>query len=182
MGPCGAGGSPAEPALRVREAYWRAAGGCASVSRKPVPTEEALDIAGFARRRVASRLEELRRQVQAALGRREEKAVHDLRVAIRRFSEALKVFRPLLPETEAKRVRKKLRKIMDAAAEVRDRDIALQFCKKAGLSGKGKLRRRLERDRAKAEKRLARRIRKLHDAGWLEEWRDRLELGRAPRS
>ncbi len=142
-------------------------------------TEESLDIAGFACRQLASRLEELRRQVEVALGRREQKTVHDLRVAIRRFSEALKVFRSLLPETEAKKVRKKLRKIMDAAAEVRDRDIALQFCGKAGLTEKGKLWRRLARDRAKAEKRLARRIRKLHDAGWLEQWRERLELGRA---
>jgi len=141
-----------------------------------VSTAESLDISSFARRQLALRLEELSRQMEAALARREKKTVHDLRVAIRRFSEALKVFRSLLPEAEAKRIRKRLGKVMDAAAEVRDRDIALQFCKKAGLSEDDALWRRLARDRAKAERRLGRRIRKLHQAGLLPQWKDLLGL------
>jgi len=135
---------------------------------------EPLDISVFARRQIASRLGELSRRLETALSRREQETVHDLRVAIRRFSEALKVFRSLLPEAETKRVRKRLRKIMTAAAEVRDRDIALQFCKKAGLSEEAALWRRLARDRARAERRLAKRVRKLYEAGLIDKWGERL--------
>ncbi len=141
-----------------------------------MPKAESLDISTYARRQIAARLDDVAGHLRATLTRREKETVHDLRVAIRRFSEALKVFRSLLPEREAKKVRKTLRKVMDAAAEVRDRDIALQFCKKAGLTDEDELCRRILRDRARAEGRLEKRVRRLHEADLIEEWRGRLGL------
>ena len=47
-------------------------------------------------------------------------AVHDLRVAVRRATQALRLFSP-----GEKKLRKKIKTIRDSAAAVRDRDITL---------------------------------------------------------
>jgi CHAD domain-containing protein len=54
-------------------------------------------------------------------------AVHDLRVAVRRFRQILKVLKPWLPEEESRLLRRELKELMARAGEVRDRDIALHL-------------------------------------------------------
>src|ERR1051326_4630890 len=60
-------------------------------------------------------------------------AVHDLRVAIRRFSRSLQVFGQFYRDGPRKKIRGQLADLMDAAAGVRDRDIALELLAEAGV-------------------------------------------------
>jgi CHAD domain-containing protein len=54
-------------------------------------------------------------------------AVHDLRVAARRFRQALKILQPWLPDEESRLLRRELKELMERAGDVRDRDIALRL-------------------------------------------------------
>jgi CHAD domain-containing protein len=49
--------------------------------------------------------------------------LHQLRVSVRRTLAALSLFKPILPDVAAKKVRKKLAKFMRAAGKVRDIDV-----------------------------------------------------------
>jgi len=53
--------------------------------------------------------------------------VHDVRVAIRRANQGLRVFAGLVPHRQAKKARRRLKRALDAASGVRDCDIALQL-------------------------------------------------------
>jgi CHAD domain-containing protein len=54
-------------------------------------------------------------------------AVHDLRVAVRRFRQVLKILKPWLPDAESRLLRRELKELMARAGDVRDRDIALHL-------------------------------------------------------
>jgi CHAD domain-containing protein len=54
-------------------------------------------------------------------------AVHDLRVAIRRFRQVLKILKPWLPREESRLLRRELKELMRHAGGVRDLDIALHL-------------------------------------------------------
>ena len=54
-------------------------------------------------------------------------AVHDLRVAIRRFTQALDISKPFLPSRAVKKIRRRIKAIMTLAGAVRDCDIALKL-------------------------------------------------------
>ena len=54
-------------------------------------------------------------------------AVHDLRVAIRRFRQVAKILKPWLPREESRLLRRELKELMGKAGSVRDRDIALHL-------------------------------------------------------
>ncbi len=74
-------------------------------------------------------------------------SVHDLRTSIRRLSECLRAFEELFPGSEAGRLRRRLRKLMQLAAEVRNRDIAGELFIEANVPSEDAL-----FDRLKAEK------------------------------
>src|SRR5262249_7426450 len=61
-------------------------------------------------------------------------AVHDFRVSLRRFGEALWLFRRLFPKRERKQVREELRVVMKLAGRVRDCDIGVQAFQDASVS------------------------------------------------
>jgi CHAD domain-containing protein len=61
-------------------------------------------------------------------------AVHKLRVSIRRLQQALRLFGEFLDERETRRVKKQLRTVLRAAAEVRNRDIAAKLVASTGAS------------------------------------------------
>jgi len=54
-------------------------------------------------------------------------AVHDLRVAVRRFRQVLKTLKPWLPREESRLLRRELKEMMGRAGDVRDLDIALHL-------------------------------------------------------
>jgi CHAD domain-containing protein len=60
-------------------------------------------------------------------------SVHDLRTASRRLIECLQVFEPLFRSGSAKKVHKRLKKLMKSSGELRNLDILVDLMHKAGL-------------------------------------------------
>ena len=88
----------------------------------------------FALDQIANLLMRLAAEVEHAKTARDEDAVHDLRVTIRRFGQSMRVFSQFVPDREVKRIKKQLRHIMKLAGEVRNRDITLEMLEKTELS------------------------------------------------
>src|SRR5260370_42493561 len=71
-------------------------------------------------------------QVRHAAKQPNEEAIHDLRVSIRRLSQCLREFQQFFPRRETKKILKQLGKMMDLAAEMRNRDVAIELIGKNG--------------------------------------------------
>lgn len=82
-------------------------------------------VCNAAKRSLRSRLEVVRYYLQSAAERPDENIeyVHQLRVAARRCTAAVKLYAGLLPKKEVKWLRKTLRKIRRAANDARDMDV-----------------------------------------------------------
>jgi CHAD domain-containing protein len=63
--------------------------------------------------------------------------VHDLRVAIRRFTRILVVLKACFPRGESRRMRRGLKRIMIQAGSVRDHDVAIRLLTKVAASEAG---------------------------------------------
>ncbi|HEY6241611.1 MAG TPA: CHAD domain-containing protein [Burkholderiales bacterium] len=59
-----------------------------------------------------------------------KKGIHDLRVAVKRFREAFRLFRPVLRKKTFRKHREWIEDLNDALGEVRDRDVALARLRK----------------------------------------------------
>jgi len=81
----------------------------------------------FARDSASHLRRSVRRQVRKAHKHSDEEAIHDLRVSIRRLSECLREFSQFLPPKKTKKTLKRLGKLMDLAAELRNRDVAIEL-------------------------------------------------------
>lgn len=81
----------------------------------------------FASQQATRLLGKLAFQVRHAAKHPNEEAIHDLRVAIRRFSQCMREFRQFFPKHETKKILKQLGKVMDLAAEIRNRDVAIEL-------------------------------------------------------
>ena len=127
----------------------------AAVHNPPVPMRV------FARRQTRTLLRRVANQLNRASQPAGPEAVHDLRVAIRRFSRCLRLFSQFLPRGKAKRVRRQLRDVMDLAAAVRDRDIALELLKQARVPARASLAVTLRRERREAGLKLRAAARRL---------------------
>lgn len=103
-------------------------------------------------------------------------SVHDLRVAIRRFSLCLQVFRQFFPAAERRKIRRQLRRVMDLAAEVRNRDIAMEMARRAGLQAGTPFLTTLADERKQAQKELVARLVHLENRDFSRKWRRRLGL------
>ena len=115
-------------------------------------------------------------QVAHAANSGTAEAIHDLRVAIRRLSNCLRVFARFYPAHSAKRIRHRLTGLMALAGAVRDLDIALELLFQSGAPPKAPLATRLRDERRKAANRLAREIRLWSNRGFSKKWRSHLDL------
>ncbi len=61
-------------------------------------------------------------------------AVHDVRVAIRRLEQCLQVFSDQFKRGTVKPLRRRLHAVLEAAALVRERDVAGDLCRQAGFT------------------------------------------------
>src|SRR5207247_11327085 len=102
---------------------------------------------GILLRRFASRVRRTAKEADA-------EAIHHLRVAIRRLRRCLQVFSEFYPDGSWKKIRRRLALLMDAAGEVRDRDIALELLAAARISARSAVVRQLRGARPKARARL----------------------------
>jgi CHAD domain-containing protein len=130
----------------------------------------------FARWKASALLAALAAQMKRSAAGADEEAVHDLRVTIRRVSRALRAFAQFFPVKARKRVRRELGELMDAAAEVRDRDIAAQLFVKAGMAKNARVLGALARERAAAGGALETMLGEWRKANRLREWKGALKL------
>lgn len=128
----------------------------------------------YARVRVGRLLNRLEKEVQRAATERHADAVHDLRVSIRRLTQALRAFRSLLGRKRTRLVRTALREVMTIAAEIRSRDIALELFEAAKVPKDAPACRQLLKERADGSQRLLAKIRDWHRDRVCEEWRELL--------
>jgi len=89
--------------------------------------------ARFAQVALRERFAKLLAQIDRCSAKPGADEVHDLRVSIRRFSQALRIFTPMLAAKPVKAMRKALRPVMDAAACVRDLDVGVERLIEEGL-------------------------------------------------
>ena len=81
----------------------------------------------FSAARIVKLLENMAFQAGRARRTPDSDAVHDLRVAIRRFSQALTVFKPCFPPKLLKKIRRTLKDMLALAGQARNYDIAIEY-------------------------------------------------------
>ena len=109
----------------------------------------------FAEEQLQVRLKTLRahlRRVHKHPG--DAEAIHDLRVAIRRFSQGLRVFRNLLDKAHVRKIRRRLHKLMALSGAARNCDIAPALLEAAGAPAGQSLRQRVAKRRSRAGRKL----------------------------
>ncbi len=110
-----------------------------------------LPLAAFAREQLSVRLDRLASEWEHGATATDPASIHDLRVSLRRFGEALRVFKTLFPSTRRKQVRAGVRQVMRHAGATRDVDIVLEMFAAADIGLTPELRLHLENERAIAE-------------------------------
>lgn len=86
----------------------------------------------FARRETLARCERVLAEIERVSRNAGEDEVHDLRVSIRRFTQAVRIFEPLLPK-RARKITRRTRALLAAAGEVRDLDVGIGRLLKLGV-------------------------------------------------
>lgn len=130
----------------------------------------------YATEQLAIRLTRLAFEVRRASRHGRPDDIHDLRVSIRRFLECLSVFRDHFPSHIAKKIRRRLRRVMDLAAEVRNRDVSIELVGQAGAGPRSALCGWLAEARRGAMEALADELRRLNRREFSRRWREALEL------
>lgn len=128
-----------------------------------------------ARQALRARIEKLDEQIDLALKKCGEDEVHDFRVAVRRLSQALRVFAGLLPGKEARRMRKALKPALDAAAQVRDLDVDSELLMRVGLRRDHPLLEKMRKDRERGALGFLGQLYLLRAQGVPGDWLGRLE-------
>jgi CHAD domain-containing protein len=130
----------------------------------------------YAVQQAASRLDRLGYELGRTNKSTDADAVHDLRVSIRRFVSCLRLFRQYFPRKDAKKARKRLREILQLAAAVRDRDIAVELGRQAGLAAESPLLEAWLKQRDQAARKLAAAVKRAVKNDLSNKWRGRLSL------
>jgi CHAD domain-containing protein len=104
----------------------------------------------FAADSVTKLLERLAYQIHQTLHTSDADALHDLRVAIRRFSQALAAFKDVFAGKDVKKMRRRLSKLRDLTNEPRDCDAGIQLLADSKLPGAPALIEKLRRRRKEA--------------------------------
>src|SRR2546425_6444865 len=111
---------------------------------------ESTETRQFAIEQTDRLLGQLAFQISRTLRSHDPHSIHELRVAIRRFRQALHVFEPCFPAKDVEKIRRRLDEIMAPARKVRDCGLALDLLPKSKLADTAGL----ERQRKEAERML----------------------------
>ena len=130
----------------------------------------------FAHSQAITLLDSLAAQVKRTAETADADSVHDLRVAIRRLSRALRSFGQFFPGKRWKRIREELSSLMDAAAALRDNDVALELLEKAGVGKRAQAALVLQSRRRMAEAKLRDELQLWQARNFAHQWREALEL------
>lgn len=110
-----------------------------------------LPLSAFVREQLLARLVRLEGEWARCAEQSDADSVHDLRVAIRRLREALRLFKNLLPKLQRKQVREELSLNMSLAGRTRNVDIARDSFARADVELSPELKLHLSNERAVAE-------------------------------
>ena len=126
------------------------------------------------RSQTAERLKKLESELRHVAHKpKDADAIHDLRVSIRRLSRALQVFEAWFERAQVKRIRGRLRKLMEHCAAVRNCDVAIEVLREArGQSPE--LIAGLEKERRRTREVLAHKLASWHRRDRVHEWRKHL--------
>src|SRR5215831_17465000 len=116
-------------------------------------------------------LERLALQIKGTPRSHAPEAVHDLRVAIRRFTQALAISKPFLPSRAVKKIRRRIKAIMTLAGGVRNCDIALKLVTLSKAEDAAAVEAKLRTRRADAQKFLAASLRQWIAENSVSMWR-----------
>jgi len=130
----------------------------------------------YVQQQIAARMVKLVSQARRTAERVDADSVHDLRVAIRRLSSALKAFADWFPPKTAKRVRRELSELMDKAGDVRNRDVTMELLEKAGVLPRARVMTTLAKQRLAAAAALQTALREWRKRNAVREWKGALEL------
>jgi CHAD domain-containing protein len=133
-------------------------------------------IGRYAHQLAAARLDRFSRQAERALERGDDEDVHDLRTSIRRFEQALSVFGEFFDATAVKKARKRVRKIMKQAGEVRNIDITVDLLRESGIPVTSVVFKELESTRRSGLKHLHLQLEDLEERDRVSKWRALLEI------
>jgi CHAD domain-containing protein len=111
----------------------------------------------------------------AAKSPEDPSAVHDLRVTIRRFGQALRLFPEVFGAGAAKKIKRRLKKMMSLLGEVRNLDIALDVLRAAEAEPDAHLLGTLLSGRGRAQKHLEGRLKSWRKADVIGGWTSLLE-------
>ena len=133
----------------------------------------------FVREQTSERLKKLQAEVRhSAREPRDPDAIHDLRVSIRRLRQELRVFEAWFEAGRVKRVRGQLKTLMERCAAVRNCDVAMEVLETAGFQD-GRLTKRLEEERQRTQKELARTLQVWRSKHRARRWRKNMDVGGA---
>lgn len=129
----------------------------------------------FAGQNAARLLGRLAFQMNATMKAPDPDAVHDLRVAIRRFTQALNVFKPCFPGKEKRKIHRRLKRLMTQAGAVRDWDVAFSMLTKSRSAEAAGLRPKIQSQRKEGERVLIGSLKRRIERKSSLKWRTALE-------
>ncbi|MCC6368074.1 MAG: CHAD domain-containing protein [Bryobacterales bacterium] len=134
-----------------------------------------MELRQFIGLRIEDLLSRLNQEVELLEKEQDADRIHDVRVSIRRLTQALRALRSLFAKGMYKEVRAQLRTMMDLSSEIRNRDIALELCQAAGVPAEAAPCLALQREREAALGRLLAEARKWKKKGLPLAWREGLK-------
>ena len=143
-------------------------------AKKQIAAAESMD--QFASAQASRLLGKLAFQVRHAAKHPNEEAIHDLRVSIRRFSQSVREFRQFFPRHQTKKILKQLDKVMDLAAEMRNRDVAIELIGGDGVAVESVFAVTLGAEREEAKRNLTRALVQWRRRDFSRKWRPWLAL------
>ncbi len=120
-------------------------------------------------------LEDLSDNIMRCAANADVDAVHNLRVAVRRTTQVLRIFEDQFPHAVARKLRCRIRKVRNYAAPVRDRDVIHELLLKLKLPPSDPACAFLRGERAMAACQLQKYLGKLIRRGKPKSWIDLLE-------
>jgi CHAD domain-containing protein len=105
--------------------------------------------------------------------------VHDLRVCVRRFTQVLVVLKACFPAGESRRIRRRLKKIMTQAGDVRNCDVALRLLGEPSCGATGESIEHFRTQRERAARTLTASLKRWVRRGSSSKWRSDLLRGSA---
>jgi CHAD domain-containing protein len=146
------------------------------MGRKEGDAAATVTLRRHAAQHTATLLRRLAYEVGRAAKSGDAKSIHDLRVAIRRLSQCLRVFEPFFPRAKAKKIRRALKQMIDLASEVRNRDVAASLLVEAKVSPESELARAVTEGRGAAQRKLVSALRQWMRNSSFRKWRSALDL------